>query len=147
MGHAFNTRREKGAYPLKWQPEMQRREVLARVKLVSKVRYFVPLGSYNRVRYYPASPQETFRRNTDICASSHRSYLTFFGKVVTPTLMLDAPLSRTMTGTRFMMISVLSDTGRLCLPSCRVSGRAAIPPKRLLRTYIQGAPSTHSCPS
>jgi len=35
---------------------MQRREVLARIKLVSKVRYLVPLGPRDRICYDPASP-------------------------------------------------------------------------------------------
>ncbi len=33
----------------------------------------------------------------------HRTYLTSFDEVVMPTLILDAPLSRTMTGERLMM--------------------------------------------
>src|SRR6266403_2088739 len=37
----------------------------------------------------------------------HRTYLTSFDEVVTPTLMLEAPLSRTMTGARLMMWSCL----------------------------------------
>jgi len=43
-------------HPLKGQPEMQRREVLARIKLVSKVRYLVLFRPHDRICYDPASP-------------------------------------------------------------------------------------------
>jgi hypothetical protein len=59
-----------------------------------------------------------FRRNTCIGdkVNGDRTYLTSFGEVVTPTLMVDAPLSRTMTRARFM--AKVSDY-RLCNTACR----------------------------
>ena len=73
-----------------------------------KARYFVHLGSYDRIGYYPASARKSFRHNTGCWRQSEwdRTYLTSFGEVMTPTLMLDAPLSRTMTGERFMIVAI-----------------------------------------
>ena len=87
---------------------MQRREVLARIKLVSKVRYLVLFGSRDRVCYDPALRHRP-RNRSDATRQSmehrrwDRTYLTSFGEVETPTLMVDAPLSRTMTGARLIV--------------------------------------------
>jgi hypothetical protein len=94
-------------HPLKWQPEMQRREVLARIKLVSKVRYLVLFGSRDRVCYDPAcvtghGTVQTATRESMEHGRWDRTYLTSLGEVETPTLMVDAPLSRTMTGARLI---------------------------------------------
>ena len=80
---------------------MQRREVLASVKLVPKVSCFVLFRSYDGIRYYPGEELRQYRYR--LYKGWHHTYLTSFGEFVIPTLMVDAPLSMTMTGGRLMI--------------------------------------------